>query len=297
LIDKPLNNELNALISLLDEPSKPMFARIREKILGYGIDAVPFLENAWDNSFDHHVQVRIEEIIHSIQLKKLELELILWKNNSYHDLLKGFYLLAKYQYPDLNEKEIINQVELIKRDIWLELNDQLTALEKVKVINHILFDIHRFNGNKLNIDAPQNLFVNNLLDSKKGNHLSIGILYIILAQKLGIPIFGVDLPQHFILAYVDEVHDEKISFANENEVLFYINPFNKGAVFTHREIELFIRHLKLQNNPGFFKPCNNITIIKRLFGSLIFSFTKLGYPEKVDELNKLSTSLKHKQEP
>lgn len=278
------NDELNALISLLDEPNDNIFGQIKDKLMVYGMDAVPHLENAWDNSFDSIIQDRIEDIIHNIQQKDLKKELIYWKENNHYDLLTGFYIVSKYQYPDIDEKEIREQVEIIKRDVWLELNSNLTALEKVKVLNHIIFDIHGFTGNKTNIDAPRNLFLNNLLESKKGNHLSIGIFYTIIAQKLGIPIFGVNLPQHFILAYVDEINDEKLSVANENEVLFYINPFNKGAVFTKREIEVFIKHLKLKRDNIYFVPSDNKVIIHRLILGLIKSFTKLGYSNKVEEL-------------
>lgn len=285
------NSELDALISLLDEPSDNIFGQVRKKILYYGLEAVPFLEYAWDNSFDNNIQGRIEELIHSIQQKNLKNELSVWKKENHLDLLKGFYLVSKYQYPDLNEKDVYENIAKIEKDIWLELNNNLTALEKVKVVNHILFDVHRFAGNKTNIDAPQNLFINNLLETKKGNHLSLSILFIILAQKLGIPVFGVNLPQHFILAYVDEIQDEKIAATNENEVLFYINPFNKGAVFTQREIELFIKHLKLKPNSLYYKACDNITIIKRLFNNIIFTYQKLGYLDKVEELKTLASVL------
>jgi len=71
--------ELSALISLLDEPSNPVFDKIKEKILYYGIDAIPLLEDAWDNSFDNNIQSRIEEIIHSIQLSNLKDALVNWK--------------------------------------------------------------------------------------------------------------------------------------------------------------------------------------------------------------------------
>lgn len=287
MTNSTINKELNALISLLDEPSSKVFDQIRDKLLFYGPEAIPSLENAWDNSFDSQIQVRIEEIIHSIQFKELHNNLYTWKNTQRYDLFRGFYLIARYQYPELDQNFVSEKLEIIKRDIWLELNSNLTALEKVKVINHIIFDIHGFNGNKVNIDAPQNLFVNNVLESRKGNHLSLGIIYTIIAQKLGIPIFGVNLPQHFVLAYVDEVHDEKYSMADENEVLFYINPFNKGAVFTKREIEVFIKHLKLDANTDYFKPCDNLVIINRVLEGLKVSFRKQGYGEKVDEVSSL----------
>ncbi len=291
MADDTQHTELNALISLLDEPSDPVFDKIKEKILFYGIDAIPLLEDAWDNSFDNNIQSRIEEIIHSIQINNLKAELINWKENNRLDLLEGFYLVTKYQYPDLDYDTLKENVAKIEKDIWLELNSNLTGLEKVKVINHVLFDINRFTGNKANIDAPQNLFLNNLLETKRGNHLSLGILYIILSQKLGMPIFGVNLPQHFILAFVDEIHDEKIVADDENEVLFYINPFNRGAVFTQREIELFIKHLKLKPSTTYFKPCDNVSIIRRLFENVIYSYNKLGYLDKVEELKEIMQAL------
>lgn len=287
----PINKELDALIRLLDEPNEDIFLQIRDKLVYYGKDAIPVLESAWDNSFDNLIQNRIEEIIHNIQQNHLLLELKDWSENQQFDLLKGFYLISRYQYPDLDYKAIEDKVEIIKRDIWLELNSGLTALEKVKVINHIIFDVHGFKGNKTNVDAPQNYFINNLLESKKGNHISLGVLFIIIAQKLGIPIFGVDLPQHFVLAYVDEIHDERYTMADENEVLFYINPFNKGAIFTKNEIEVYINHLGINKKDAYFKPCSNISIITRLIDSLVATYKKMGYNDKVAELTGLKKGL------
>ena len=277
--DSNQNNELNALISLLDEPSDLMFDQIKTKILLYGIDAIPQLENAWDNSFHNIIQERIEGIIHIIQQENLKKELSDWIQNNSNDLLSGFLLASRYQYPDLDEQKIRNKIGEIKNSIWLELNEDLTALEKIKVINHIVFEVFGLSGNKSNIDTPRNLFLNDLLETKKGNHLSLGIVLIILSQNLGIPVFGIDLPQHFILAYTEGTPDK--------DVLFYINPFNQGAVFTRKEIDLFIKYLKLKPEKKHFQPCDNVTIIRRLFSSLLLAYKKMGYADKVEELNEL----------
>lgn len=285
------NTELNALISMLDEPDTDMFDTIKEKLFLYGSEAIPHLENAWDNSFDNTIQQRIENIIHKIQIDNIFIELNNWVKSDFIDILKGFMIITKFQYPDLNEEKIKTQIDKIKKDVWLELNDDLTALDKIKVLNHIFFDVYKFKGNKSNIYAPQNLYINNVLESKKGNALSLGIIYISISKSLNIPVFGVDLPQHFVLAYIDEFAKEKHTSTNEEEVLFYINPFNKGAVFTQKEIELFIKQLRIKPDKSFFKPCDNLTIIKRLMDTLVYSYEKLGYPDKVDELNNLFQAL------
>lgn len=285
------HKELSALIRLLDDPDNTVYDKIRDKIYSYGSQAIPVLEDAWENSFDLTIQQRIENIIQSLQMDDLYRELHTWVHTGATDLLKGHLLITKHQYPDLNEAKIREQVDKIKRDVWLEINNNLTSLEKIKVLNHILYDVNGFGSNKANIHAPQNSYINTLLESKKGNPLSLGILYITLARELEIPVFGVNLPQHFILAYANEVIEKDQRIVDENDILFYINPFNKGAVFTRREIDLFIKQLNISPEKSHFLPCSNITIVKRLIQNLKFAYDKIGYPDKINILKWLEEAL------
>ena len=277
-------NALAALITLLDDPDEKTYALIQEKIFSFGMDAVPHLEKALENTFDHVIQKRIEIMIRKLYRENIHFDFLNWLNLGSSDLLKGFVLVTKTQYPDLDEEKLFQQIEEIRMDIWLELNDNLTALENVKVLNHLIYDVHHFDGNKINPAAPQNAYLNSLLETRKGSPLSLGMLYIILAHKLGLPVYGVNLPQHFILAYLTDFCQ---SNPTAEDVLFYINPFNKGAVFTRREIELYISQLKVKSEESFFAPCSNVEIIKRLLNNLIFSYNQLGYPDKIEDLEHL----------
>lgn len=279
-------NELSALISLLDDPDEKIFQEIREKIKSIGSEVIPLLENAWETSFDSLLQNRVENLIHTIQFESINQDLSIWAQAGGHDLLSGVLLIARYQYPDLNEKKVRAHIDQMRNDVWLELNANLTALEKVRVINHIVFDVHGFSGNTQNFHAPQNSYINNVLESKKGNPLSLSILYTIIAQGLNIPIFGVNLPEHFILAYVEESTHLPILAGNPSpKVIFYINPFSKGSAFSYKEIDSFLKQLKLDPDKMYYEPCSNIDMISRLIRNLIFSFEKLGYPDKSKRCN------------
>lgn len=286
--------ELKALINLLDDPDEEIYLHVKDKLLSLGQEVIPVLENAWElgDPFNTTVQTRIENIIHNIQFDTISEELSLWAQLGATDLLEGAMLVAKYQYPDLDEEKIQTRLQQITQDIWLELNDNLTALEKVKILNHIIFDVHAFSGNTTNFHAPQNSYINNVIESKKGNPLSLCILYAITAQRLNIPIYGVNLPQHFILAYQT---DKNLTSVKEGEfdhnVLFYINPFSKGSIFGKKEIDVFLKQLNLEPQPSFYQPCSNLDIIKRLLQNLISSYEKLGYPSKKNELQELFNSL------
>ncbi len=284
------NTELEALISLLDEPDASIFSKVRDKIFTYGPEAIPMLEDAWDHSADNKIQQRIEGIIHSIQFESVFSQLKKWHQDGGKDLLKGFMLVAKYQYPDLNEKEITDKIGQIIQDVWLELNNNLTPLEKVKVINHILFDVHGFKGNKSDVHAPQNSYINVIFETKKANPISLSIIYMVVAQSLRIPVYGINLPQNFIMTYLNRMINPGVKI-NIDNVQFYINAFTNGAVFTRKEVELFLRQINLEQEDKYFLPCNNTTIIRRVINNLIFAYANTGETVKSEELKKLQSAL------
>ncbi|RZJ17511.1 MAG: hypothetical protein EON51_17780, partial [Acinetobacter sp.] len=77
----------------------------------------------------------------------------------------------------------------------------------------------------------------------------------------------------------------------EYGVLFYINAFNKGAIFGKHDVDQFLRQLNLEPQPGFYSPCSNTEIIRRIIRNLISAYENLGAAEKVEELKQLQEIL------
>nr|MBP8877661.1 transglutaminase family protein [Flavobacteriales bacterium] len=197
--------EIRALITLIDDPDEGVYAEVRGRIVELGDHVVPVLERAWEfDDLGDLFRDRIEDILHTIHLAAVNDRLKAWKATGGEDLLEGALIISRYRYPDMDEQKVKARLASIRQDIWLELNDHLTAFEKVRVFNHIFFQIHGFKGNKRNYHAPQNSYINEVLDSRKGNPLSLAIIYQVLAEDLHLPLRGVNLPNHFVLAYLDE---------------------------------------------------------------------------------------------
>lgn len=275
--------ELTSLIKLLDDPDPEVAQHVEDKLLSYGQEVIEYLESAWEQSFDAMLQERIENLVHKIQFSAIKTELQLWSMSGAFDLLQGVLIVNRYQYPDLDEQKIINKIEAIKRDVWMQMMYDMSAIEKVKLINHVFYNLHGFSGNTTNHQDPQNSYLNQVLESKKGNQISLSVIYSIIAQKLDIPIYGVNLPQHFILAYVDQNKE----YDPEGGILFYINSFNKGFIFYKRDVDAFLRQLQLKAEPQFYVPCSNTDIVIRILRNLISAYDKAAQPEKVAELNEL----------
>ena len=280
---------IKALINLIDDPDETIYAHVHDRLLSYGADAIPFLENSWeDQDFGLLFQSRIETLIHEIQFEEIKRKLTNWIASSDKDLLTGSIIVAKYQYPGLDEAVIRGQIEAIQKDVWLEINQKQTALEKVRIINKVFFGLHHFQGNAKTFHSPLNSYINTVLETKKGNPLSLSIIYSIIAQNLGMPIYGINLPNHFILAYMDEFAvNQFLPDSNNHGVLFYINPFSKGSIFDEDEIKEFLDGINHPYSRDYFEPCSNTAIINRMITNLIYSFQEVGNSEKVNELIEL----------
>lgn len=291
-LKKSENKELSALISLLDEPNEQNFGSIKHKISSYGLEAIPLLEDAWLISMESENAKRIENLIEEIRFNDVYFELENWVKFHSNDLIKAFFLISKFRYPDFDEDKYLQKIEKLKQDIWLEMNENLTALEKVKVLNHIFYDIYKFRGQLPNKTGINAFFLNELLDSNKGSAIALGILYSSIAQNLNIPIFGVDLHLHFILAYMEDNQEIKnVEDYNEDEVLFYIAVVNKGSVFTHKEVSRYLDQLKLKSKSEYYIPCSNINIIQRLINDMISAYRKEKMDDKAELLIQLLDAL------
>ncbi|MBB5440197.1 regulator of sirC expression with transglutaminase-like and TPR domain [Pedobacter sp. AK017] len=281
------SKEISALVKLLDDPDLEIYEHVEKRLLEYGTEVVDYLENEWEHSLDTLLQERIENIVHKIQFRSVKEDLNLWYQSGAFDLLQGAMVINRYQYPDLDDQKVILQIEEIKREIWLGLQYEMSSIEKIKLINHVFYSVYGFSGNTKNHHDPQNSYISQVLESKKGNQISLAIIYATLAQKLDIPVYGVNLPQHFILGYIDESKREEHEFG----VLFYINAFNKGAIFGKHDVDQFLRQLNLEPLPGFYAPCSNVEIIRRIIRNLVSAYENLGSAEKVEELKQLQNIL------
>ncbi len=285
--------ELEALIRMLDEPDEAVFSHIRNKVLEYGPEAIPFLEASWMQLSEEKEIERIEEMMGSIRLNDTFDKLKGWAEDGANSLLEPYLWISAFNEPNFNLETHKKSVEKIIQDVWLEMNDSLTALEKIRVVNHILYKVYGFRGIAGRKMKLPNYILSNVLRTQKGNPLSLGLLYIIVAQAVRLPVFGVNLPTHFVLVYMDDFISLKhAQDYSSKEVLFYLNPFNKGALFRSSEIALFLKQLKIKEHPDFFLPSDNLTVIRRLLAEMTSVHLQNKNQDKAKDLKYLLSALK-----
>lgn len=273
------NAEIKALVALLEDDDNEVVAHVEDKIRSMGTGIIPFLEDEWESSFNPNSQRRIEDLVHILQFELVQERLLDWKENDQEDLLRGLWLVATYQYPDLDYDEVKAEFEQLYIDVWRESREEMTPYDQIKILNNVLLDGFKFRANTKNFHSPANSMINAVLESRKGNPITLCAVYMMIAQRLELPIYGVNLPNLFILTYKDE------------KAQFYINVFNKGLIFLTEDIDNYLENLQLTKRDIFYQPCTHLDIILRMLRNLIVSFEKLGDHHKSDEIKTILQKL------
>jgi len=281
------NKEITALLRLIDDPDFEVYDTVASKLLHYGKEIIPNLEQLWEVTEDEGVQERIELLIHRVHFHDLQQDFMDWSRSKQPELLRGAILVARYQFPDLNVPAILTQFDQVRRNVWLELNNYLTPLEQVNVFNSILYNYYKLNGHELTEREPKYFFINQVLESRQGNTYTLGILYLALCEILDIPIFAVEIPRQFIFAYIDIQHS---FFSPEKEGLqqiqFYIDPIS-GVVYTQKDVEGYLRKINATDRELYFTPLSTKRIIYKMMEELALCFRYRREDHKADEIQQL----------
>ncbi len=279
--------EISALLKLVDDPDAEVFDTVAEKLMAYGTSIIPNLEQLWEVTPDTDTQERIEMLIHRVHFSELQKEFFDWSNAPKPELLRGAILVAKYQFPEMNVPSILTQFDQMRRNIWLELNNYLTPLEQINILNSILYNYYKLNGHELTEREPKYFYINQVLESKQGNPYSIGVLYLALCELLDIPIFAIDLPRQFVFAYIDTLqHFYSMSDTPMQQIQFFADPLN-GMVYTQKDVDVYLKKINATDKESYFKPLDNKRIICKMLEELALCYNYKREEDKAFELQQL----------
>lgn len=284
------NREISALLQLIDDPDEEVFGAIQQRIVEYGKPIIPNLENLWETTPDEDIQHRIEMLIHRLHYTDLSEDFRQWSFAGHFDLMVGSLLAAKFQYPDLATAPVLLEMEKIRRNIWLELNNYLTPLEQIRIVTGILYGYYGLKGAETSPAHLNDFLLPRVLESKKGNQLSNGILYLILCEMLDIPVKAIGIPKQFVLAYFKPGYSEELGDAYVQKIEFFIEPAS-GQVFTQKDIESYFKRISVPSVPAYFKPMSNKRVIQHLLEEMAQCFTEEKNSYKKGELLQLASLL------
>jgi regulator of sirC expression with transglutaminase-like and TPR domain len=274
--------EISALFKLIDDPDEEVFNTIADRLLNYGTPIIPDLEHLWENTLDEATLDRIEIMIYKLRLQDLKEAFIEWKSKPDPSLFEGALLVTKFQFPELAIDSLRHQMEKIRRNIWLELNNYLTPLEQANVIRNILFSYYQIKGVEVNYEKPEEFLISAPLQSKKGNAIANTLLYAELCQQLEIQAQFINIPKQCIIAFYASDWDPEELVTNPQEFIQFYVEGTTGNAFSQKDLDQYMIRSNIEPKNSYYKPLSNVKIIKKhlLEFAKCFSSPTLQYKQK-----------------
>jgi regulator of sirC expression with transglutaminase-like and TPR domain len=197
-------------------------------------------------------------------------------NDASIDLAQAAFLIASIEYPELDMTYYLKQLDALARRVRMvlelpeeELPAQPDALPTLHAINHVLFTEEHFHGNRTDYMNPENSFLNCVLEQRVGIPITLSLLYIEVARRVGLQIDGVGLPYHFMVRCRVQEH------------LIYIDPFEEGIFLSEEECHERIRTMTGHSTEGksklhahWFTPVSARQFLYRMLNNLKQSYLR-----------------------
>ncbi|MCK9254858.1 MAG: transglutaminase-like domain-containing protein [Bacteroidales bacterium] len=234
-------NKIISLLKLLEDPDEKVFSIVKDKILSYGELFKIYLENYHTLSINELALQRSEDILDEIFWENFKTKFTEYLTNPKANFAKGVFLIEKFFNRDIDIKEISKKYEEIKTSVWIEFNEYLTNIEKIRILNTVIFKQLGFKKLKSNEMKSDALSITYCISNKRFLAPNIALLYCMLSDELQIPVFPTNLQDLFVLCYCNQDIQSKISENKTNDIIFFLYPYEEGAILP---IDIAAKHFE-----------------------------------------------------
>jgi regulator of sirC expression with transglutaminase-like and TPR domain len=251
------NTDRLALQKLLGDDDPHVLDLLEEKFSQMGPDGLVFLETTASGT-DADAARGAQQILQTIRRR------LAWESfatfcatcGSQFDLEAACWLLAKTRYPDLDETPYRARLDQMARELKERLTSRETPRATVEVCSRYLFRTLGFGGNRKDYYDPDNSYLNRLLDRRLGIAISLSVMYLLIGQRLNLPLLGVGMPGHFLLKWQSATAQ------------FFIDSFNEGHILNEEDCKHVCDNMGYPFSPATLAPVTPRQILLRMCHNL-----------------------------
>ncbi len=267
------DSELDALIHLLDDPSQDVQQAVHTRLSELGRAALPRFHHAQKNASEP-LRSRIAEAAHDLHVS---LVVQAWSDlmgQPDPDLEHGAFLVALYRYHDLDIPAYRTLLDELAGQVRPRI-DKAEGFERSETLTHFMFGELGYLGNHKEYYDPDNSYLNRVIDRRTGIPISLSIIYLSLAKRLGLPIYGVNMPAHFVVKYEDA------------DVEVFLDLFNGGVPFTKEAGARSLKKVGIPPQPQYFDAARPNDILLRMVRNLVHIARDTRQPQTLADLLRL----------
>jgi regulator of sirC expression with transglutaminase-like and TPR domain len=176
------------------------------------------------------------------------------------DLLRAALTFARIEDPQLDLEHYMHRVEELARRVAARVQDLDDPAQVIAALNEVLFQEEMFRGNTVDYYSPRNSFLHHVLDRRLGIPITLALVYMEVARRVGFPLFGVGMPGHFLLKHYD---------VDGRSIL--IDAFERGQVVTEEDCRQKLKSIyagQVTLQPEFLLPVTRRQMLTRMLNNL-----------------------------
>jgi len=271
-------SEIESLMFLMEDPDPFVQEQVHLRFQELGDQAVPLLDQIRVESKDKDEKKRIREVLHQLTFETLKEEfadLVSEGIQNRGQLEKAVLLLARFGNPTLRtsiyEKTLDHFADMIRPSLRYKRNER----EKMQILMKFIFEDLNFKGDNKNYHDPANGFIDQVIERRKGLPISLSLVAMFIARRLDLPVFGVNMPIHFMLTFVGSQEEQ------------LIDPYDQGAEVSYDQCYFFLKKNNVTPRPEHFKMAADVDILTRCIRNLMHSYERSNDPYRVEDLKSL----------
>jgi regulator of sirC expression with transglutaminase-like and TPR domain len=267
-----------ALITLLGDDDERAQQLIEEKLIALGSVSMSTLFRALASP-DPVTHRNAQRILRRLCQSHVNDEFLAFCRSHAQDLERGVFLLAHTAYPEVEMGVYAKRIDDMAKVLRSRLRKNDSSHTTIEKINRFLFREQGFRGNEENYYDPDNSFLNRVIDRRLGIPITLSTLYLLVAERLQLPIVGVGMPGHFILKY------------RENDSEFFIDPFNDGMIMDAEDCQQVIEHMGQRFDPSLLKPTGPRQMLARMCANLMHIYRERQESSSYERIEKFLEAL------
>jgi regulator of sirC expression with transglutaminase-like and TPR domain len=266
--------KIRALIRLLADEDERVAHTIADKLAEIGDRAVPMLREA--EIEQPEMAERIQEVLDDIRGHQLEAQFHALSacDDDVLDLETGAFLIARFAYPEFDPRSCVRTLDEMAEEVQERLGSKASGEETVKAINRYLFVEQGFAGNTRQYYEVENSYMNKVIERKTGIPISLSAVYLLISKRLGLPVFGVGMPGHFLVKY------------ETGRYRIFVDSFNGGSLLTQKDCARFLEQAGYGFDERFLQKTPDRAILIRMIKNLVAIYNKLEDSRKAARLTR-----------
>ena len=266
--------ELRSLVSLLDDEDPRNLDAVQKRILEVGAPAIPLLEELYENS-GPDLSSRADALSRQLRFQGLRQEFRELAATPSPDLEQGAWLIARFGYPGLDCAAYRARLDELAQQVRQELPPGAGPEPAIQRLNHLLFAVLGFRGNEKRYYDPDNSYLNRVIDNRLGIPVSLSVLYLLLARRLGLPAHGVAVPGHFLVGL------------RLGRGVCYLDAYNGGKLMSLPEVQKMSESGGRGFRPEHMAAAAARDILIRMLRNLIPIYREQSQPDRAEMLSSL----------